>query len=135
MASLQSIYGSDTLWPGDVPLISVPVTDPFIVVGQRIRNRLSTPRGGLAIIGGDPNGGFDVRRFVLSRVSAARLAQAEAQVRDEVLKDEAVQSAIVKFTYQSNGTLTIGVDCILAIGPLTLTLTVTQLTVTAVYTY
>lgn len=133
--SLQAIYGVDTLWPGDVPLISVPVTDPFLVVGQRLRSRLSTERGGLAIIGGDPNGGFNVRRFVLTRVSSARMAQAELQVRDEALKDEAVQSATAKFNYQSSGNLTIGLDCILAIGPLLLTLNVTALTVTAVYTY
>lgn len=135
MASLQATYGVDTLWPnGDTPLIAIPTTDPFIVVGQRVRNRLSTPRGGLAIIGGDPNFGWDVRRYVLARVSGAKLAQAEQQVQAEVLKDEAVQSTVVRFVYSAN-VLTISVDCMLAVGPLQLVLTVTALTVTAVYNY
>jgi hypothetical protein len=127
-------YGADTLWNGDVPLISVATTDPFIVVGQRIRHRLSTPRGGLAVIGGDPGFGWDVRQYVLGRVSQMKLAQAQQQVRAEVLKDEAVQEAVVEFTYSAK-TLTIQVDCILADGPLQLVLTVTALTVEAVYNY
>lgn len=132
--SLQSIYGADTLWNGDVPLISVTTVDPFIVVGQRVRHRLTTPRGGLAVIGGDPSFGWDVRQYVLGRVSQLKLAQAQQQVRSEVLKDEAVQEAVVVFTY-SGGKLTIQVDCTLAVGPLQLVLTVTSLTVEAVYNY
>jgi hypothetical protein len=128
-------YGADIFWPGDVPLISTITTDPFRVVGQRIVNRLSTPRGGLAVIGGDPNFGWDVRRYVLARASAGKLSQAQQQVQAEVLKDEAVRSAIVIFTYNGNGTLTIQVDCVLAVGPLSLVLTVTALTVSAVYNY
>lgn len=129
-------YGTDTLWNGDVPLISVSTSDPFLVVGQRIRHRLTTPRGGLAVIGGEPNFGWDVRRYVLGRVSPSKLAQAEEQVRAEVVKDEAVQSAVVKFTYSQTGkTLTIEVDCTLAIGPLRLVLSVSALTVEAAYTY
>lgn len=135
--SLQAIYGVDTLWNnGDVPLISVSTTDPFIVVGQRVRHRLTTPRGGLAVIGGDPGFGWDVRQYVLARVSQLQLAQAQQQVQAEVLKDEAVQSAVVVFTYNGTGKpLTISVDCILAAGPLQLVLSVTALTVDAVYNY
>lgn len=128
-------YGSDTFWLTDAPLVSVPVTDPFIVVGQRIARRLMTPRGGLAVIGGDPNFGWDVRRYVLGRVSPARLAQAQSQVQGEVLKDEAVQSAIVQFTYTNDGKLTIKVDCVLAIGPLQLVLNVSALSVSAVFNF
>jgi hypothetical protein len=128
-------YGNDVFWPGDVPLIATITTDPFRVVGQRIVNRLSTPRGGLAVIGGDPNFGWDVRRYVLKKVSAAQLAQAQQQVHDEVVKDEAVKSCIVVFTYNSNNTLTIQVDCQTAAGPLSLVLLVSAVTVTAIYNY
>lgn len=128
-------YGADIFWPGDVPLIATITTDPFRVVGQRIVNRLSTPRGGLAVIGGDPNFGWDVRQYVLKRVSPASLGQAQIQVQAEVLKDEAVKSALVLFTYNGNGTLTIQVDVTLAAGPLSLVLAVTALTVTAAYNY
>jgi len=131
---MSTNYGSDTFWVNDAPLISVPVTDPFLLVGQRITRLLMTPRGGLSVIGGDANRGLDVRRYVLARVSPAKLAQAQDQVRLEVLKDEAVQSAVVKFTY-AGGALTIQVDCVLAVGPLQLVLNVTALTVTAVYNY
>jgi hypothetical protein len=55
-----------------------------------------------------------------------------------VTKDEAVQSAQVQFLNSGtliNGTLTIKIDCTLAIGPLQLVLNVTALTVSAVYSY
>jgi hypothetical protein len=129
-------FGIDSLWPnGDTPLISVPTNDPRIVVGQRIFNRLRTRRGGLAVIGGDPNGGWDVRRYMLARVSTATLGQAEAQVAAEAAKDEAVQSASAHFVYSAK-TLTITLNLVLVNGvTLQMVLSVTALTVAAVYNY
>lgn len=129
-------FGTDTIWNnGDVPLIAVPTSVPQIVVGQRIRNRLTTPRGGLSVIGGDPNGGWDVRRYMLARVSGATLSQAQSQVAAEAEKDEAVQTATALFTY-ADKKLTITVDCVLVTGvTLQLVLSVTALTVDAAYNY
>jgi hypothetical protein len=128
-------YGTDTFWLNDAPLISVPTSDPFLVVGQRIVRRLTTPRGGLSVFGGDPDFGWDIRQYVLGRVSPAKLGQAEAQVAAEVAKDEAVESATAKFVYTSNGNLTITVQALLAVGPLSLVLNVSALDVSAEFNF
>jgi hypothetical protein len=80
-ARMSTDYGSDTLWTTDAPLVSIPVTDPFLVVGQRIVRLLQTPRGGLGVIGGDPNRGWDVRQYLLGRMSPARQAQGSRRFR------------------------------------------------------
>ena len=124
---MATFYGTATDCTTDVPLVSVTISDPRKVIGQRQIRRLTTPRGGLAVVGGDPNGGWDIRRYVLSRISTSTTGIGEQQVAAECLKDEQVQSAVATFTYVGKK-LTIAVACISAAGPFSLTIVLTPTT-------
>ena len=50
---MATFYGTATDCTTDVPLVSVTVTDPRKVIGQRLIRRLTTPRGGLGVVGGE----------------------------------------------------------------------------------
>jgi hypothetical protein len=125
-------FGIDTFCLTDVGLTDVLVTDPRILVGQRVARALQTPHGALALIGGDPNRGFDVRTLLKKKMSPADISQAQAQIKAEAEKDEAVQSANVALTFFS-GKLTVAVDLIGAMGPFSLVLTVGQLTTAQIF--
>ena len=132
---MSVFYGSDSNCLTDVGLFDLQITDPIILIGQRVYRRLSTPRGGLASIGDDQSFGWDVRQYVLGRLSPTDVDQAQRQITAEVLKDEQVQSAVVKLTFVSGGTLTIQIDMISSVGPFTMTLNVNQLTATPVFNF
>lgn len=127
-------YGSDTNCVTDLPLIDLQVTNPNLLVGQRIARLLQTPRGGLGVIGDDPNRGFDVRQLVNGKLTPADLARAQQQIVSECLKDEQVQSADCTIT-ASNGAVTVAVSLVGSSGPFTLTLNVDQLTTSAVFNF
>jgi hypothetical protein len=118
---MATFYGTDTDCTTDVPLISVTVQEPRRLIAQRLIRRLTTPRGGLAAVKGNPNGGWNVRQYVLKRVSPSTIGQAEQQVAAECLKDEEIQSAIVTFTYAAKK-LSIQVQAMSSAGPFDLTL-------------
>lgn len=124
---MATFYGTATDCTTDVPLVSVTISDPRKVIGQRIIRRLTTPRGGLGVIGGNKNGGWDVRRYILARMSPSTQGIGEQQVAAECLKDEQVQSATATFTY-ADKKLTIAVACTSAAGPFSLTIVLTQTT-------
>lgn len=131
---MATFYGSDTTCVSDVPLIDLQITNPNILIGQRIARLLQTPRGGFAAIGGDPDRGLDVRQFLNAKISPTTLAQAQQQIVNECLKDEEVQSATCTAT-MANGVLTIALNIVAASGPFLLTLNVSQLTVDAVFNF
>jgi hypothetical protein len=120
-------YGQDTFCVTDVPLIDTQVTDPAQLVGQRVARSLQTPRGSLAIINGDPNRGYDVRGLLLAKLSPQTIAAAQAQIENECLQDEQVQTASAVVT-SSGGNVVVSVSGTLAVGPFAFTLTVQQLT-------
>lgn len=128
-------YGADTSCVSDIGLIDTIVTDPIILVGQRIARRLQTPRGGLAAVGDDPNFGWDVRRYVNAKMSPRDIAQAQQQIAAECTKDEEVQSALVQLSFTNGGPLVISIQLQASAGPFTLVLNVTQLTVAAVFNF
>lgn len=131
---MATFYGSDSYCLTDVGLFDVQVTDPNILIGQRIARMLQTPRGGLGAINDDPSRGWDVRQYLNGKISPGFLAQAQQQIVNECLKDEEVQSATCTIT-QAGGALTIAVNLVGASGPFTLTLNVGQVTTTAVFTF
>jgi hypothetical protein len=132
---MSVFFGSDSSCLSDVGLFDLQITDPLILIGQRIARRLTTPRGGLSAIGDDPGFGWDVRQYTLGKMSATQLDQAQRQIAAECLKDEQVNSAIVSLSFVSGGSLSIKIDMITSNGPFTLTLTVSQLTTTLVFSF
>lgn len=128
-------YGIATLGVSDVPLKSISTSDPFLVIGQRVARRLTTPRGGLAAIGGDPYFGWDVRQYLNGRLSAASKAQAQIEIQKECIKDPEVLTALATLNYTFNGPLIITVQLTAAQGPFSLVLPVQNLTAAQVYTF
>lgn len=124
---MATFYGSDTSMTTDVPLISINVSDPRTLIGQRLIRRLTTPRGGLAAVNGNPDGGWNVRQYMLKRVSPSTIGIAEQQVSDECTKDEQVKSASVTMTYAVKK-LSIVVQAMSAAGPFKLTIELTSTT-------
>lgn len=120
-------YGQDTFCITDVPLIDTQVTNPALLVGQRLARRLQTPRGALAFINGDPNAGYDVRGLILGKLDPGTIAAAQTQIENECLKDECVQTVTCTVA-SSNGNVTISIKGTLAVGPFAFVLTVQQLT-------
>ncbi len=128
-------YGADTACTNDLPLISVTITDPVQLIGQRTVRRLTTPRGALALINDDPNFGFDVRQYVNAKLSPAAIATAQSNIQDEVTKDEEILSADVTFVLGAAGAISISISMQTNVGPFSMTLTVNELTTQAVFTF
>lgn len=131
---MATFYGSDTTCVSDLPLIDLQITAPRTLIGQRLARRLQTPRGGLSVIGDDPNFGWDVRQYLNSKLGPTDIARAQQEIESECLKDEEVQSVTCTMSL-SNGTLTITVAALSSDGPFTLTLNVGQLTTTVVLSF
>lgn len=130
---MSTDYGFDVACVSDTGLVDQVITSPQRVIGERVARRLQTPRGGLSAIGDDPNFGWDVRQYTLGRLAPSDISKAQQQVSAECTKDEEVESADVSITFVSGGSLTITIRLTAATGPFTLTMNVSQLTVTAVF--
>lgn len=125
-------YGSDTVCLYDLPRIDLQVVDPVQLIGQRLARRLQTPRGALALIGDDPNFGWDVRQYINGRFNPTTLGVAESQIANECMKDEQVQAATARLTL-SGLALTIDIEVESSAGPFSLTMQVSQLTVDLIF--
>lgn len=130
---MSAFYGSDTSCVTDIGLVDVLVTDPALLISQRIARRLQTPNGALAVIGDDPDFGFDVRQFVNGKFGPSQLGAAQSIVQAEVEKDEEVSSATVTITLGAAGALSIVISGTSAAGPFSFTMAVGQLTVDVVF--
>lgn len=95
-------------------------------IAQVCARRLETPRGTLRT---DPNFGFDCRTYVLGKVDQTVRMQLRTEIAAELVKDERVKSARVTVEHTA-GTLTIKVELTTSVGPFTLLLSVSQLSVT-----
>lgn len=131
---MATFYGSDSYCLDDIQRISTQVTDPRVIIGQRIARRLQTPRGALAIINGDPDFGWDVRQLALGRLTPQSRTIAQAKIKEECLKDEQVLGASVTVEPQQNN-LVITIELVAADGPFNLTLNVDDVTVSALLTF
>lgn len=133
--AVSVFYGSDTTCLDDLPLIDTQVTDPRVLIGQRIARRLTTPRGALALINDDPDFGWDVRQYINAKLTEAQKASAARVIQDEVLKDQQVEAATVSFSVSNAGAVYIRLDVAASGGPFSLTLSVSQLTTAAVFDF
>lgn len=129
------VFGQDTSCLTDVGLVDTQITDPRILVGQRIARRLQTPHGALANIGDDPDFGWDVHQLINARLSPGTLSQYEQQISAECTKDECVQSATVTITQGAGGSVSISVDMQSSAGPFELVLSVDQLTSSLIFNF
>lgn len=130
---MATFYGSDSYCLTDLQWVSTQVTEPRVLIGQRIARRLQTPRGALALINGDPDFGFDVRTLVLGKLTTTLRVQAQSAIKSECLKDEEVLSASVSVEPTSGGSgLRITILLQASDGPFTLVLNVSDLTVDAI---
>jgi hypothetical protein len=132
---MSTFYGSDTSCLYDIGLTDVQVTDPRVLIGQRLVRRLITPRGALALIGDDPNFGWDTRQLVNAKLGPSAKSNAETQIRAEVLKDEQVASAVVKLGDAQGGAIVISIQIVTSQGPFALTVNIGALTVGALFSF
>ncbi len=97
------------------------------LVGEAVVRRWSTPRGGLL---DDPDYGFSIIDYLNDDMSPADLAALQAGAEAEALKDTRVQSASVVATLaKGTGTLQIVAELVTALGPFTLTVAVSAVTI------
>jgi len=127
-------YGQDSSCVSDVGLFDLQITDPFILIGQRIIRRLTTPRGGLASIGDDANFGFDLRQLINTQLSPSSITRYQDQINAECMKDEEISNAVATIS-SSNGTVTVSISLTSAAGPFSLTLPVQNLTAAQIFSF
>ncbi len=126
---MSTFYGSDTSCISDIGLTDVQVTDPSILIGQRIARNLQVLRGGYASVGDDPKFGWDSKQYTNMKLTPALIALGQQQVRAECERDEQVQAAFVVFVLNSQGMLqSISINLQSAAGPFTLTGNVNTIT-------
>ncbi len=124
-------FGSDTFCLSDVQLIDTLVTDPHVLIGQRLARRLTTPTGGLAVINDDP-GGIDLRQYVLKRMGPNEVAALRTDIEHECLKDEEVSSVNADPTLV-DGVLNIPMRVISSWGPFAFVLSVSQVNAQVIF--
>lgn len=96
-------------------------------LAQAIARRLTTPRGGLFY---DTNYGTDLRLYLNEGMTNETQSRIKAAIESECRKDERVSSASAEVTFNfATQTLSVSISLVTASGPFTLTLDVTQLTV------
>lgn len=128
-------YGYDTGCTTDLPLVSITVTDPRLVIGQRIARCWQTPFGGLAAIGGDPNWGCGITQYVLMKVTPTSRAAAANALLTAALRDQEVESGTVDVNYDGAGNMTVNGSFQSAAGPFSVVANVDALTLDVIYNF
>lgn len=96
-------------------------------LAQSLARRLITPRNSMSWA---PNDGTDMRDFLNKANTSQGRFDAQRAAKDECEKDERVQSASVSSVFNfALSTLTLTIAILTALGPFTLVLAVTALTV------
>lgn len=128
------VFASDTFSDFGVDVSTYPqLSESLALVTQRravaemAYRRLTTARGQLAF---HPDAGRDLRFFLNEAVTDTRIFALREQIEREVERDERVERAVAKVTFDSQSqALDITVEISTAEGTFPLTLRVTQLTV------
>lgn len=120
-------YGVDLSCVADISA-TLDEVDPTSTqaIREALLRRLATPRGGLP---DDPDYGFDVRGLCNRGLTQSQLVDVSTQVRNEVTKDDRVDSATVTVTTPSPSALRVSVVITpvdQSIGIFTLTFAVTD---------
>lgn len=129
-------YGYDTGCVTDQPRISITVTNPNLVIGQRIARCWQTVRGALAAIGGDPNWGESITQYLNAKLSPSFIKGAENALLVAALRDPEVQSGTVDMTFNSKtGDMTVDGRFTSAAGPFSVVANVDALTTAVIFTF
>ena len=106
------------------------------MIAQRIARLLITPTGALSAIDPDPNAinwGIDCRQFVNGKFSRAQFGNLQSQITNAILQDEQVANANVNLTIDNAGNMGINVLITTAVGPFSLTLSISNVTAAVVF--
>lgn len=99
------------------------------VLAQRLVLRQTTPLGSVVDC---PNDCFDINDWLSANMTDGQIAQLPSQIQSELMKDQEVLAVTVSVTYTpQNSTLVVVENIQSALGPFSLTLTVTPGNVSA----
>lgn len=122
----ESTLGRDLHCVDDIDP-SVVEVDDVAALGQAVLRRLTTPRGSVIDA---PNYGRDLRELLSRGITEAGLDNALSAYREEVLKDERIESVTIRATKTDVASLEVRILCVSALGPFALTVDVTIAAVT-----
>jgi hypothetical protein len=115
---------------GSVDIVPGVQASGIDVLAQSLVRRQFTPRGSAQDA---PNDGIDVRTLIRAGMTQTEVSQIPGTLRNELLRDVRVKTCTVTATFdQTTNTMTIVESITSAAGPFTLTLSVSQVTVTAI---
>jgi hypothetical protein len=124
--STPSLLGSDISGITDVDA-SLSTVGGRLALAQRVLRRMSTQRGSLIA---SPLYGFDLQSCIGSMLPVSAINQ---RVGEQVLLEPEIEDAAVDATFNAKtGELTVDINVVDADGPFDLTLTATELTLSAI---
>jgi phage baseplate assembly protein W len=120
-------FGTDlSLWPDIDP--SGATVSGFTCLAQALLRRLTTPRGGLFY---DPGYGTDIRGYLGESMTNASAGSIQNAIEREITQDERITSAVVTATINLLASIiVVHITLQTALGPFTLVLAVSSVTVT-----
>jgi hypothetical protein len=102
------------------------VDTPEHALAMAVARRFVVERGGLFY---DPEYGLDLRQYLNKGMTRGELFRLRFLVQSEAEKDERIISAEADVQFTSAQTLVVKLECTTALGPFSLTLSVSSLTV------
>jgi hypothetical protein len=107
-------FGVDLSCVSDLSPILAEVSQSDVSsIRESLLRRLQTPRGFLGGIDDDENYGFDVVSLLNTGTTQQDLRGLEAGVRDEISRDDRVQSTDVSASYMpGTGKITVSIRCV-----------------------
>lgn len=117
-------FGSDLSCAADITSTGSELADSDpLIVSQAVYRRLTTPRGMLI---DDPDYGLDLRTFLHRGLTTSQLRSVEGQIRNEIGKDDRVDSVSVTVTQTDVETFSIAIRGETALAPFSLVLELTD---------
>lgn len=120
-------FGQDTYDLTDLPTIDNQVIGTLLI-GLRLARRLQTDYGALALIGGDPDFGFNIGNLVNAKFGKNDILITQVQIEQECLKDEQVQSVACAINTSELGIYNISIAVQSSDGPFQLTIPISDVT-------
>ena len=119
---MSTDYGTDFDCEEDL-LTTLGVVSGRIKIAKAILRRLITPKGGLY---GYPDYGFRIADYLNDDVSKSDLGWIASQIKEQCLREEAVNGVEVVLSLMPTGVLVVRVMLDLADGPFEFVLSVSQ---------
>lgn len=123
-AGPADVFGSDLDCATDITSTARELADDDpLVVSQACYRRLTTPRDGLV---DDREYGLDLRTFLHRGLTTAQLRSVEGQIRNEISKDDRVETVSVTVTQTDVETFSIEIKGETGTAPFSLVLALTD---------